>query len=117
MGVLVVGDPITTTADVAGSTFTDNSAPQGGAIYTPGTVNARSTAFSGNPVAGGESISYAGNGGTVCDETQGAPGVWEACVLPSTDREDSPWSTALLILAGLTAAASIGLRTRGAKRA
>ena len=117
IGVLVVGDAITTTADVQGSTFTDNSAPQGGAIYTPGTVNARSTAFSGNPVAGGESISYAGNGGTVCDETQGAPGVWEACVLPSTDREDSPWSTALLILAGLTAAASIGLRVRGAKRA
>jgi predicted outer membrane repeat protein len=117
MGLIVVGDAITTTADVAGSTFTDNSAPQGGAIYTLGTVNARSTGFSGNPATGGESISYAGGGGIVCGETQGAPGTWEACVLPSTDREDSPWSTALLILAGLTAAASIGLRVRGAKRA
>jgi predicted outer membrane repeat protein len=117
IGVLVVGDAITTTADVQGSTFTDNSAPQGGAIYTLGTVDARSTGFSGNPATNGESISYAVGGGTVCGEAQGAPGTWGACVLPSTDREDSPWSTTLLILAGLTAAASIGLRVRGAKRA
>jgi len=38
-------------------------------------------------------------------------------VLPPTDREGSGWTTALVILAGLTAAASIGLRLRGAKRA
>ena len=117
IGVLVVGDAITTTADVAGSTFTDNSAPQGGAIYTLGTVNARSTGFSGNPAASGESISYAAGGGTVCGETQGAPGIWESCVLPATDRGDSPWSMALLILAGLTAVAGVGLRIQGAKRA
>jgi predicted outer membrane repeat protein len=117
MGLIVVGDPITTTADVAGSTFTDNSAPQGGAIYTLGTVNARSTGFSGNPATGGESISYAGGGGIVCGETQGAPGTWGACVLPATDREVSPWSLTLLVLAGLTAAAGVGLRVRGAKRA
>ena len=38
-------------------------------------------------------------------------------VLPPTDREGSGWTTTLVILAGLTAAASIGLRVRGAKRA
>jgi predicted outer membrane repeat protein len=117
IGVIVVGDAVTTTADVEGSTFTENSAPQGGAIYTLGTVNARSTGFSGNPATGGESISYAGGGGIICGETQGAPGTWGACVLPATDREVSPWSLTLLILAGLTAAASIALRVRGAKRA
>ena len=38
-------------------------------------------------------------------------------VLPPTDREGSGWTTTLVILAGLTAAASIGLRLRGARRA
>jgi hypothetical protein len=37
--------------------------------------------------------------------------------LPETSREASLWTTTLVILAGLTAAASIGLRVRGAKRA
>jgi hypothetical protein len=37
-------------------------------------------------------------------------------VLPETNRDGSVWTTALVILAGLTAAASIGLRVRGAKR-
>jgi hypothetical protein len=37
--------------------------------------------------------------------------------VPSTDRDGSLWTTSLVILAGLTAAASIGLRVRGAKRA
>jgi len=37
--------------------------------------------------------------------------------LPATNRDGSVWTTALVILAGLTAAASIGLRVRGAKRA
>ena len=38
-------------------------------------------------------------------------------VLPETSRDGSLWTTTLVILAGLTAAASIGLRVRGAKRA
>jgi hypothetical protein len=38
-------------------------------------------------------------------------------VLPETSRDGSVWTTTLVILAGLTAAASIGLRVRGAKRA
>ena len=37
-------------------------------------------------------------------------------VLPETSRDGSLWTTALVILAGLTAAASIGLRLRGARR-
>ena len=37
-------------------------------------------------------------------------------VLPPTDREGSGWTTTLVILAGLTAAASIALRVRGARR-
>ena len=37
--------------------------------------------------------------------------------MPATNREGSPWSLALLILAGVTAAASVGLRLRGTKRA
>jgi|GEM_PF-6045101 len=37
--------------------------------------------------------------------------------LPETNRDGSVWTTALVILAGLTAAASIVLRVRGAKRA
>jgi ELWxxDGT repeat protein len=38
-------------------------------------------------------------------------------VLPETSRDGSLWTAALVILAGLTAAASIGLRLRGARRA
>jgi len=38
-------------------------------------------------------------------------------VLPPTNRGGSVWTTTLVILAGLTAAASIGLRLRGARRA
>lgn len=38
-------------------------------------------------------------------------------VLPSTDREVSGWTVSLVILTGLTAAASIGVRVREAKRA
>ena len=37
-------------------------------------------------------------------------------VLPETNRDGSLWTTTLVILAGLTAAASIGLRVRGARR-
>ena len=37
--------------------------------------------------------------------------------LPPTNRDGSVWTITLVILAGLTAAASIGLRVRGAKRA
>ena len=37
--------------------------------------------------------------------------------LPPTNRDSSLWTTTLVILAGLTAATSIGLRVRGAKRA
>ena len=37
-------------------------------------------------------------------------------VLPETSRDGSGWTTTLVILAGLTAAASIGLRVRGARR-
>jgi alpha-tubulin suppressor-like RCC1 family protein len=36
--------------------------------------------------------------------------------LPATNRDGSPWSLTLLFLAGLTAAASVGLRVRPAKR-
>jgi hypothetical protein len=36
--------------------------------------------------------------------------------LPPTNRNGSNWSTALVVLAGLTAAASVALRMRGAKR-
>jgi hypothetical protein len=38
-------------------------------------------------------------------------------VLPETSRDGSVWTTTLVILAGLTAAASIGLRLQGARRA
>jgi len=38
-------------------------------------------------------------------------------VLPETNRDGSVWTVTLVILAGLTAAASIGLRVRGARRA
>ena len=37
--------------------------------------------------------------------------------LPPTNRDGSNWSMALVVLAGLTAAAGIGLGVRGAKRA
>lgn len=37
--------------------------------------------------------------------------------LPATNRDGSIWTITLVILAGLTAAASIALRVRGAKRA
>jgi hypothetical protein len=37
-------------------------------------------------------------------------------VLPETNRDGSVWTATLVILAGVTAAASIVLRVRGAKR-
>ncbi|MFZ9277984.1 MAG: hypothetical protein ACO25J_02625, partial [Candidatus Limnocylindrus sp.] len=37
-------------------------------------------------------------------------------VLPETNRDESVWTTALVILAGLTAAAGAALRRRGAVR-
>jgi alpha-tubulin suppressor-like RCC1 family protein len=37
--------------------------------------------------------------------------------LPATNRNGSNWSMVLVVLAGLTAAASVGLQVRGAKRA
>jgi LPXTG-motif cell wall-anchored protein len=37
--------------------------------------------------------------------------------LPETNRDNSVWTITLVILAGITAAASISFRVRGAKRA
>ena len=36
--------------------------------------------------------------------------------LPPTNRDDSGWSTALVLLAAVTAVAGVGLRMRGAPR-
>jgi len=105
-------------ANITTSTFTNNSAVSlGGAIFvTSGTVDVASTTFSGNTAASGALV-YASDGGTVCGDPQSAPGLWESCVLPPTDRTGSTLTPTLVILAGLTAAAGIGLRLRGAKRA
>jgi hypothetical protein len=37
-------------------------------------------------------------------------------VLPGTNRDGSAWSTALVLLAAVTAVAGVGLRIRGAQR-
>lgn len=37
-------------------------------------------------------------------------------VLPETNREGSVWSTALVLLAAVTAVAGVGLRMRGVRR-
>ena len=50
-------------------------------------------------------------------ETWSGVSVVTLAALPPTNRDGSFWMITLVILAGLTAAASIGLRVRGAKRA
>jgi len=103
-------------ADIQDSTFTNNSALQGGAIYTYGTLNARSSTYIGNTATNGGAISYSVSGGTLCSETQAAPGSWESCALPASNREVSPWLLPLLMLAALTTAAGVSL-LRGDTRA
>ena len=105
-------------ATITSSTFTNNSALEtGGAISAGGVVNAIGGSFTRNSAGGSGAVAYAGGGGTVCGETQGAPGTWESCALPTTDRDDTFLPKMLLIIAGVTATAGIGLRVRGAKRA
>jgi hypothetical protein len=50
-------------------------------------------------------------------ETWSGVSVVTLAALPPTNRDGSFWMITLVILAGLTAAASIGLRVRGATRA
>jgi len=54
---------------------------------------------------------------TVYSEAIGHEFAYLEDALPPTNRDGSVWTTTLVILAGLTAAASIALRVRGAKRA
>jgi predicted outer membrane repeat protein len=105
-------------ATITSSTFTNNSALEtGGAISAGGVVSAIGGSFTRNSAGGSGAVAYAGGGGTVCGETQGAPGTWESCALPTTDRDGTFLPKMLLIIAGVTAVAGIGLRVRGAKRA
>jgi predicted outer membrane repeat protein len=105
-------------AAITNSAFTSNSVLEtGGAISAGGVVNAIGGTFSRNSAPQRGAVAYAEGGGTVCGDTQGAPGTWESCALPPTNRDGSLWTTALMIMAVLCAAASIGLLARGAKGA
>jgi len=74
-------------------------------------------------VAGGIVFAYWGrvapDGGTTATNVYSNKVATEcdSYLLPETNRDRSLWTTTLVILAGLTAAAGIGLRVRGAKRA
>jgi hypothetical protein len=84
-----------------------------------------SVTFLGNAPAAGTAVFF-GNVGltfvTRSSTTTGWGSTWSGvpvviAELPETNRDSSVWTITLVILAGLTAAASIGLRVRGAKRA
>lgn len=103
-------------ASISNSIFTLNSALEnGGAISAGGVVNTVGGTFTGNSAGGRGSVAYAIGGGSVCGETQGAPGIWETCALPATDRGDSFLPKMFLFLEALTAAASIAIRFRDLK--
>ena len=84
-----------------------------------------SVTFAGNAPTAGTDV-FGGNDGltfvTRSSTTTGWGSTWSGvpvviAELPETNRDSSVWTITLVILAGLTASASIGLRVRGAKRA
>ena len=83
-----------------------------------------SVTFLGNAPAAGTAVFFGNVGLTFVTRSSTATGwglTWSGvpvviAELPPTNRDGSLWTTTLVILAGLTAAASIGLRVRGAKR-
>ena len=83
-----------------------------------------SVTFLGNAPAAGTAVFFGNVGLTFVTRSSTATGwglTWSGvpvviAELPPTNRDGSLWTTTLVILAGLTAAASIGLRIRGAKR-
>ena len=84
-----------------------------------------SVTFLGNAPAAGTAVFFGNVGLTFVTRSSTATGwglTWSGvpvviAELPPTNRESSLWTTTLVVLAGLTAAASIALRARGAKRA
>ena len=83
-----------------------------------------SATFLGNAPTAGTAVFIANEGLTSVTRSSTATGwglTWSGVPvviagLPETNRDSSVWTITLVILAGLTAAASIGLRVRGAKR-
>ena len=83
-----------------------------------------SVTFLGNAPAAGTAVFFGNVGLTFVTRSSTATGwglTWSGVPvviagLPETNRDSSVWTITLVILAGLTAAASIGLRVRGAKR-
>ena len=84
-----------------------------------------SVTFLGNAPAAGTAVFFGNVGLTFVTRSSTATGwgsTWSGvpvviAELPETNRESSVWIITLVILAGVTAAAGIGLRVRGAKRA
>ena len=84
-----------------------------------------SVTFLGNAPAAGTAVFFGNVGLTFVTRSSTATGwglTWSGvpvviAELPETNRDSSVWTITLVILAGLTAAASISFRVRGAKRA
>ena len=84
-----------------------------------------SVTFLGNAPAAGTAVFFGNVGLTFVTRSSTATGwglTWSGVPvviagLPETNRDSSVWTITLVILAGLTAAASISFRVRGAKRA
>ena len=84
-----------------------------------------SVTFFGNAPAAGTDVFFGNVGLTFVTRSSTATGwglTWSGVPvviagLPETNRDSSVWTITLVILAGLTAAASISFRVRGAKRA
>ena len=84
-----------------------------------------SVTFLGNAPTDGVNVFLGNSGLTFVTRSSAATGwgsTWSGvpvviAELPPTNRDSSVWTVTLVVLAGLTAAASIALRARGAKRA
>ena len=84
-----------------------------------------SVTFLGNAPAAGTAVFFGNVGLTFVTRSSTATGwglTWSGvpvviAELPETNRDSSVWTITLVILAGLTAAASISFRVRGTKRA
>ena len=130
LNTVTIGSSVTTIGNLA---FSDNALTT---VTIPDSVTTigdyafeanalTSVTFLGNAPAAGTAVFF-GNVGltfvTRSSTTTGWGSTWSGvpvviAELPETNRDSSVWTVTLVILAGLTAAASIGLRVRGAKRA
>ena len=120
--VTTIGDSAFEANALTSVTIPNSVTSIGGAAFEANALT--SVTFLGNAPTDGVNVFLGNSGLTSVTRSSTATGwglTWSGvpvviAELPPTNRDGSLWTTTLVILAGLTAAASIGLRVRGAKR-